>query len=204
MKILEDRYTPNSKRVRMFFAEKDVALPFEQINSSAAEYNSSDFTDIKSFHEVPALVLDTGARIADCFAICKYMEDLSPEPPVMGWDMPDRALVEMWNRRVEFHLFDFVFQPETQNLPGWGEIYRPKAEEAFEFLNTELENHEFIAGKSFSIVDITAYVALHELAKVNVVPSEDLKMLQRWYKAISYRPSAKTLEEDMEMCRAIA
>ena len=54
---------------------------------------------------VPALVLDDGTVITESIAICRYFEALRPDPPLFGRGALESALVEMWSRRVELHLF---------------------------------------------------------------------------------------------------
>jgi glutathione S-transferase len=57
---------------------------------------------------VPVLILDDGTAISESVAICRYFEELQPEPALFGRGAVGRANVEMWNRRVELGLFAAV------------------------------------------------------------------------------------------------
>ena len=58
----------------------------------------------KPMGTVPVLELDDGTCIAESAAICRYFEESQPEPPLLGVDATDRAVVAMWDRRMEFEL----------------------------------------------------------------------------------------------------
>ncbi len=60
------------------------------------------FRAINPLCQVPALELDDGTILTESVAICRYFEEIHPEPPLMGRDTVDKAIVEMWNRRMEF------------------------------------------------------------------------------------------------------
>ncbi len=191
MKIFEENATPNSDRVRIFLAEKSMDIVFEQVNSSEVEHNSQTTQSIKPFLKIPALVLDNGQTISEVTAICRYMEECQPAPALMGENPQEKSQVEMWNKRLEFNLFDFLFQQTLVNIPGWAEINRPKSEEAFSILNDELGTRSFIAGNSFSLADISAYVAVQALIDLKVAPGKELENLEKWYMLVAERPSTR-------------
>src|SRR3984957_16004130 len=95
---------PNPRRVRIFLAEKGIAVPTEQIDLGGLQQRSDTYTAINPMQRVPALVLDDGTVIAESIAICRYFEALHPDPPLFGRGALESALVEMLNRRVELHL----------------------------------------------------------------------------------------------------
>src|SRR5256885_6040616 len=103
MKFYDSKAAPNPRRVRIFLAEKGIAIPTEQVDLGAQQQKPSEFTAINPMQRVPALVLDDGTIITESIAICRYLEALHPEPPMFGRDAREMALVEMWFRRVEFH-----------------------------------------------------------------------------------------------------
>ncbi|MGH1351717.1 MAG: glutathione S-transferase family protein [Methyloligellaceae bacterium] len=191
MKILEENATPNSERVRIFLAEKNINIPFEQVNSSEADHNFQTFHNIRPFQKVPAIILDNGEAISEVSAICRYLEEVQPEPGLMGEGAPERSRVEMWNKRLELYLFDFLYQQVLSDIPGWAEINRPKAEEAFSVLNEELATRPYIAGNSFTLADISAYIAIHALIKLKVSPGKELTHLEKWYMLVAARPGCR-------------
>ena len=131
MKLYDGGRAPNPRRVRIFLAEKGLDVPTEQVDLGALQQRSDAYTAINPMQRVPALVLDDGTVIAESIAICRYFEVLCPDPPLFGRGALDSALVEMWNRRVEFHLFmpvSNIFrhlhpamkQMEVPQVPAWG------------------------------------------------------------------------------------
>src|SRR5258708_499959 len=101
-KIYDFPQAPNPRRVRVFLAKKVLTVPFEQINIGTADNRKPEFLKINPMGTLPVLELDDGTRIAESVAICRYFEDIKPEPPLMGVDAKDKAVVEMWQRRMEF------------------------------------------------------------------------------------------------------
>ena len=150
MKLYDGGRAPNPRRVRIFLAEKGIKIPTEQVDLSKLQQRSDAYTAINPMQRVPALVLDDGTVIAESIAICRYFEVLQPDPPLFGRGALEAALVEMWNRRAEFHLFvpvASVFQhlhPAMKamidpQVAEWGEANKPRVFEFLEFLDGELE-----------------------------------------------------------------
>ena len=101
MKIYDFIGAPNPRRVRVFLAEKGINnVPFEQVNIATADTRKPEFLKINPMGGIPVLELDDGTHIAESVAICRYFEDLKPEPRLMGVDAKDKGVVEMWNRRM--------------------------------------------------------------------------------------------------------
>ena len=101
MRLYDFSLAPNPRRVRMFLAEKGIEVPMVQVNTREREQFAESFGAINPLNAVPVLELDDGTCIAESVAICRYFEEVQPEPPLMGTDAKDRAIVEMWNRRCE-------------------------------------------------------------------------------------------------------
>lgn len=200
MKLIETRTAPNPRRVRIFLAEKGIAVPTEQRELSSLK--SDDFTSLNAEQRVPILLLDDGTIIAETVAICRYFEELHPEPALMGRGAAGRATVEMWQRRVELGLFAFVAHAfrhlhpsmatmEAPQVPAWGEANKPKAADALAKLDRQLAGHPFVAGPDYSIADITALVAIDFMKPARIPRPEGLPNLDRWHASVSARPSAK-------------
>jgi glutathione S-transferase len=87
--------------VRIFLAEKGISVPTVQVDLRNGEQFSPAFRAINPEYTVPVLELDNGTRIADILGICRYFEELYPEPPLMGRTAEQMALIEAWQRRLE-------------------------------------------------------------------------------------------------------
>ena len=84
MKIIEARSAPNPRRVRIFLAEKGITVPFEQCEFTVSSLKSAEFTAQNPMQRVPVLILDDGTAISESIAICRYFEEVSPEPALFG------------------------------------------------------------------------------------------------------------------------
>ncbi len=201
MKLYNDKTAPNPRRVRIFLAEKGVEIPIENIDILAEEHRSEAFTKVNPLQRVPVLELDDGTTIAETVAICRYLEHLHPEPALMGVDPLDRALVEMWQRHVELHLFWPVAQCmrhlhprlavlEKPQVGEWGEVNRGRAVEAIRWLDAELADRPFVAGERFTIADITGLCAADFAGFARIDVPEDCVNFRRWHQDVAARPSA--------------
>jgi glutathione S-transferase len=201
MKIYDSQAAPNPRRVRVFLAEKGIQVPYEQVDIVKAVNRGPEFRKINPMAGVPVLELDDGTHIAESVAICRYFEETNPEPPLFGVGAKERALVEMWQRRMELYLLlpiadsfrqrhDF-FKGRIRQVPDYAEAQRQNAEETLAWLDGELANRRFIAGDKYTIADITAMIAIDfgRVSKITIKPEQ--KNLARWHAEVSSRPSAK-------------
>jgi len=201
MKLYDGGRAPNPRRVRIFLAEKGINIPMEQVDIATHQHRADAYTAINPMQRLPTLLLDDGTAIAESIASCRYFEGLDPDPPLFGRGSLECALVEMWNRRVELHLFlpvAAVFQhlhPFMKTLvdpqvPAWGEANKPRVAEFLTFLDGELKKRTYVAGENFSVADITALVAVDFMKVSKLSVPDALAHLRRWYQAMSARPSA--------------
>jgi glutathione S-transferase len=151
---------------------------------------------------VPALVLDDGSVLTETIAICRYLEMLHPEPPLFGVGPKDAAIVEMWQRRIELHLFfpvAHVFrnshpamkEMEVPQVPAWAEANKPRVMEFLQLLDGELNGRPFVAGDRYTVADITGLTAIDFMKPAKLAVPEELAHVRRWHADISARPSAK-------------
>jgi len=201
VKILQTKTAPNPRRVRVFLAEKGIDVPYEEVDILKG-LKTPEFTQFNPFQRVPVLVLDDGTAISETMAICRYFEETKPEPALFGKGARQRAIVEMWNRRMELnllacvaaafcHLHPAAAQLEVPQVPAWGEANKPRAQEVLRIMDKELGKRRYIAGEEFSVADITALVAVDFARAARVERPEGLDNLARWHQEVSARPSAK-------------
>ncbi|PPC99797.1 MAG: glutathione S-transferase [Hyphomicrobium sp.] len=201
MRIIETRRAPNPRRVRIFLAEKGIDITFEERDLMSGDLSSTDFQTKNPWQRVPCLVLDDGHAISESVAICRYFEELNPEPPLFGSGARGRADVEMWHRRVELGLFDRITQVfrhlhprmahlEKPQIALWGEANKSKVIDELSRLNARLQSSKFIAGDAFSIADITALVAIDFMKPAKLTVPDEFKNIVRWHADVSARPSA--------------
>jgi glutathione S-transferase len=201
VKLFDSPYAPNPRRVRIFLAEKGLSLPTVAIDLGKLEHKAPDYSAVNPLQRTPALELDTGEILTESVAICRYIEELHPQPPLFGRDPLERARVEMWQRRVELEFFwpiahafrhshPHMKELEQPQIAAWAEANRPRAVKFARFLDGELGKRAFIAGDAFTIADITALVAADFCRPARIVLPDDLEHFARWRAQVSARPSA--------------
>jgi glutathione S-transferase len=202
MKLYDGGRAPNPRRTRIFLAEKGITLPMEQIDLGSLQQKSAAFTAVNPLQRVPALVLDDGTVITESIAICRYFEELQPDPPLFGRGALEKAQVEMWQRRVEQHFMapvSHVFrnshpamkEMEVPQVPAWADANKPRIAEFIAYLDSELKDRPFIAGDRYTVADITGLVSVDFMKPAKLSVPDELKNLRRWHADVSARPSAQ-------------
>lgn len=210
MKLYDFQYAVNPMRVRMFAGEKNIALSatngIELINIDMikGEHRSPQYRAVAPNGLMPSLVLDDGSLLQESIAICRYLDQMRPEPHLFGDSPLAQAQVEMWQRQMEFELMfpmAMAFRhvhPAAKMLedqvPEYGKKMQLRARKRLDILNKELSNKRFIAGEQFSVADITAYCSIKFFKKLSDTPIQASQAnVQRWYDEINARPSTAWL-----------
>lgn len=192
---------PNPRRVRIYLAEKGLTVPMETVDIMTRRNRQPDFLEKNPTGGIPILELDDGTCIAESVAICRYFEELHPSPPLFGTGAKQRAIIEMWLRRVELNLMVPIGMVWVHGHPLTAKLIRQIPEAAaqnrvrtdmgYRLLNDQLAENTFIAGDSYSVVDAVA-LATYDFGAglVGVPPDDGLTHLARWHAAVSARPSA--------------
>ena len=202
MYIIETHAAPSPRRVNIFLAEKGIDVPREERDMMTADLTSGEFAKLNPWHRVPVLVLDDGRAISETVAICRYFEEIAPEPALFGTGAVGRAEVEMWNRRVELGLYNAVFAVfrhlhpkmahlEVPQIAAWGEANKAKVSRELARLDEHLATAKFIAGDNYSIADITALVAVDFMKPARLGKPDAFPNVLRWHGEVSARPSAR-------------
>ena len=199
MKLYDGGRAPNPRRVRVFLAEKGVEVPISPVDMTKYEHKGADYTALNPYQVLPALELDDGTVIGESIAICRYFEELHPEPPLFGTGAKGRAIVEMWSRRVELYLYQAVSaafrhlhpgmaDSEKPQIAAWGEINKARATAEIERLDQQLGKHAFLAG-DFSVADISAGIAIDFTKAARLSVPEHCHNIKRWHDELKARPS---------------
>jgi len=202
MKLYDAGRAPNPRRVRVFLAEKGVTVPVVSIDLARLEHKAPAYVAVNPLQRTPALELDDGTVITESIAICRYFEEMHPDPPLFGTAPLDKARIEMWQRRLEFgllgtvaavfrHLHPAMAEMEVPQVAAWGETNKPRVIEFLRFLDGELADRRFIAGDRFSIADITGLVGLDFMKPAKLSLPDELANVRRWHAELAARPSAQ-------------
>jgi glutathione S-transferase len=207
MKLYHSASSPNSRRVRIFLAEKGLTIPLVAVDLGKGEQHSDAYRAINPRRVVPTLVLEDGTAIGEVPAICRYIEETHPIPPLLGETAKEKAQILMWERRAELEGFAAVMEAirnsaaglkgraiagphDYEQIPELAERGKLRVKNFFAEFDARLREAPFVAGQSFSVADITALVAVDFAAKAIGFSVPDVyRSLKRWYEAVSSRSS---------------
>jgi glutathione S-transferase len=208
LKLYQSAGSPNSRRVRIFLAEKDLEIPLIPVDLGKGEQHTDAYRAINPRRVVPTLVLEDGTAIGEVPAILRYIEEIHPQTPLHGETAEERALTTMWERRAEQEGFASVMEAirntavglkgraiagphDYDQIPALAERSKQRVKNFFADLDARLQEVPFVAGERYSIADITAMVTVDFAAKaINFAVPEEHAALKRWYDQVSKRASA--------------
>ena len=208
MKLYHSTSSPNSRRVRILLAEKGLAPTLVPVDLGKGEQHGDAYRAINPRRVVPTLVLDDGTALGEVPVISRYLDDIHPTPSLFGITPEERALVSMWERRIEQEGFASVMEAIRNKLPGLKDraIAGPhdyaqipalvergtrRVLNLFADVDVLLRDSTFVTGERFSVADITLLVTVDFAAKAIDTPIPDqFTGLRRWYADVSQRASA--------------
>ena len=199
MHLYSARMAVNPLRVQLFLAEKNVQIPETTLDLLAGDHKSDAYRAIAPNMRVPALVLPNGAVLRESIAICRYIEALVPEPPLFGVGALEHALVEQWQRIMEFELMfpvamafrhgHPVAKALQEQIADFGTQSRVGAVKRIALLDLEMADKQWIAGANFSVADLTAFATLRGFRFADFAIPEDHRNLTRWFAEVRARPA---------------
>jgi glutathione S-transferase len=207
LKLYHSAASPNSRRVRIFLAEKDLKIPLVPVDLSKGEQHSASYRAINPRRVVPTLVLDDGTAIGEVPAIMRYLDEAFPEKPLLGATTKDKGLIAMWERRAELEGFAAVMEGvrnklaglkgraiagphDYEQLPALVERSVHRVKNFFDDFDARLEEVVFVGGERYSAADITTLVTLDFAKALELTVPPQHTALKRWYEIVSRRPSA--------------
>jgi glutathione S-transferase len=208
LKLYHSPASPNSRRVRIFLAEKGLTVPLVVIDLGKGEQHSEAYRAINPRRVVPTLLLEDGTAIGEVPAIMRYLDEAYPEKPLLGVTPKDKGLISMWERRAELEGFAAVMEGvrnkvaglkgraiagphDYEQIPALVERSGLRVNNFFTDLNERPGQVPFVAGERYSAADITALVAVDFAARALALsPPAEQVALKRWYDVVSNRPSA--------------
>jgi glutathione S-transferase len=207
MKLYDFKPAANAQRVRVFLAEKGLEIPTEQLNVRDDNQFAEPFTSMNPFHCVPFLELDDGTVIAESMSICRYLEELHPEPALFGRTAEERAVIDMWLRRFELDGFIPMLHAVRNHVPMFAGRVVPgtrtdlpqlpamvtRGKEMMAIFLGRIEPHmaknEFVAGPAFTIADITGFFTVRMTVPMEMDLAASYPAVAAWFAKVSARPA---------------
>ncbi len=198
MKLYTFDPAPNPRRLALFMKIKGIEIDTQQVDMMSAEQLGESYRQINPACSVPALVLDDGTLLTEVIGIYSYLEALYPEPPLMGADARERALVISWCHKLFSGLMMAIASAlrnrgksfVNRALPG--PLDTPQIPEMVERglllighilpeLDAHLAKSSWVAGDNFSAADIDLLVCIDFLAWIKQAVPEECSHLKDWY-----------------------
>jgi len=189
------------RRVRIFMAEKGLAIDLREVDAAGGANARPDFLRLNPLGKLPVLELDDGSAIAESLAICRYLEAMQPLPSLMGRTSQASAHIEMWTLRMDHelsqpialafvHSSDF-YRGRVEQVPEVASWARGRALQTMTWLDGELAGRNHIAGEDYTLADIVAQCACVLGKAVGLRIAPEMTHLSRWFAQVSARPTAR-------------
>ena len=195
---------PNPRIVKMALAEKGLAPERIVIDLRGGENRQPDFLALNPAGQLPVLVSDDGRIIPETVAICEYLEEIHPTPPLIGTTTAERTETRVALRRVEqayvtpmLGAFRYgpgleIFKNRMRCLPEAAEGMAAQARDGEAWLETLLGSKPYLTGDRFTLADLVLYCMMDfaaERAGLARDPAHD--NLAGWFDRVKARPSAE-------------
>lgn len=204
--LIFDAISPAPRCLRMFVLEKGLRLPSTAVDVMRGENREAGYLAVNPAGQTPALQLDDGGTLAEAVAIAEYLEELHPEPALIGRTAIERAQTRQW-WRVELNVTEFIHHAfhYAEGLPRFTSRI-PVAPEAAAGLKRIAQDRlawlgglfgagPWLCGERFSAADIWLYVWLDFGAGVNQPFDRTLPKIGPWFERVAARPSAEASRE---------
>ncbi len=194
---------PNPHVVRMFLAEKGVEIPTQTVDIRGGENRQPEYlTKVNSRGQSPALELDDGSHITEVTAICEYIDDKHPSPPLIGETAEQRAETHMWTRRVDLSICEpmgngfraaegyEMFKDRFRVIPEGADGNKAIAQDNLAWLDKEMASRQFLCGDRFTMADVLLYCFTNWAGGGKQPINPEHKNVTAWFERVGARPSA--------------
>ena len=193
---------PNPHVVRMFMAEKGLELPTVVVDLMAGENRQGPHLARNPMGQTPALELTDGSYLTEITAICEFLDEYRPDPPLIGVTAEERARTRMWTRRIDLNIvepmvngFRFseglpLFQDRIACIPEAGAPLKAIAQKWLNWLDGEMDGRAFVASDRFTLADVMLYCFVAFGESVGQPLGADCHTLRAWFERVKARPSA--------------
>lgn len=194
---------PSPRMVAMFAAEKGLEIERVMLDVRAGENRLAPHLERNLLGTVPVLELGSGVCISECIAICEYLEEMHPEPSLIGANAEDRAVTRMWARRVDLLIADpmvngfrgadrrdmFEMRLPLLSTGAAGEL-KGLAGHWMRWMDAALGDRPFLCGDRFSMADVLLFAFARFGNEFGQPLPDEAVNLRGWYDRITARPSA--------------
>ena len=199
--------SPFCRKIRMLMREKE--LEFELMQENIWE-RRPEFFAINPAGEVPVLVEPDNEIIIGHYAIAEYLEEAYRDSShrFLGSSISERAeirrLMEWFDRKFDHEvtqniLFEKVFKRMLRYGEPQSEAIRAGKQNMLyhlDYIDYLTREHQYLAGDSMTLADISAASHLSALDYLGDVPWEHNTSAKQWYALMKSRPSIRMVLTD--------
>lgn len=200
---LHDSIGPNPRVVRMAIAEKGMTIETAKVDLMGAENRQPAYLAKNPTGGLPSLELDDGTCIAEITAIVDYLEEVQPNPPVVGSTPAERAETRMWTRRIDLAIVEpmttafravegrpLFASRMTLLSPEAAAELKAIAQEKLLWLDRQLAGRTWVCGDRHTLADMLLLAFVEFGASVGQPAPADATWIAEWHKRAAARPSA--------------
>ena len=203
MKLHTGDLSPYSAKVRMQIYAKGITDIEFDLDPS---FRQGKFSSVSPIGRIPALDIGDGDIIPESEVIAQYLEEVYPEPSMLGTDPRTRAEVRTISRIADIYLMNNIFMAlpqlsrKTRN-DTIRDLFVAQITRGMGALERHIGSGDFAVGNSMTIADCTLVPALWMCQ--NTVPNLDVpgpidattKVAAYWAKIQTNEIAAKVLAE---------
>jgi glutathione S-transferase len=198
---LYDSIGPNPRLVRMFMAEKDISIPKQTVDLRGGENRQPEHLKRNPHGQMPTLELDDGSYLSEVTAICEYLEEKNPNPPMIGSTPEQRAECRMWTRRIDLNICEPLtngyrfgealkfFQKRIVCAPEASPGLKMIAANRLQWLNGQMAGKQFLCGDRFTLADMMLYSWLDFGNQIGQPLDPANTIIAAWFARVGERPS---------------
>ena len=199
---LHNSIGPNPRVVRMFLAEKGVAVPLVTVDLLGGENRREPYLSKNPSGQLPCLELDDGSFLSEITAICEYIEEKHPKPALIGTTPEERAATRMWVRRIDLNIVEpmangfryaeglALFKDRMRTIPQAADDLKAIARDKLGWLDAQIAGRDWIVPNRFTLADVLLYGFVDFGATVGQPLDPAWKNLGAWRDRVAARPSA--------------
>ncbi len=193
---------PNPRVVSLFMAEKGIAIPEVTVDIRGGENRRAPYNEaVNPAGQTPALELDDGTILTEITAICEYLDELHPTPPLIGTTRQERAETRMWTRRADLKVCEPLttgfrsaeglpmFEARMRCLPEAAAGLKAVAQDGIRWFDAQLVGRRYLAGDRFTLADILLFAFLDFGRNVGQPIDQACTNVIAWFDRVAERPA---------------
>ena len=194
---------PNPRLVRMVLIEKGIEAERVHLDIIGGENRKPEFARKNVLQTLPVLELEDGTLLTESVPICEYLEEIQPEPNLVGRTPVERAIVRRWLRWFD----QDVVVPMTMGFRGGAgrPMFEPRmsvvsqaaaaelsalADEKYVWLDGQLGERDHICLDRLTLADLLVYCFVNFGFTIGWKLPAGTANLARLVEQLGERPSA--------------